>query len=108
MAEEEERHKGSLPPLKPLRLLTIEILEIELVCLHCPCKYFRENNTLLKMADLHPRQGNLLLNIFFQGSTKPLFSSQNRVEISQKNFPFFQTCFFYNVLLFNRYRTNGI
>jgi hypothetical protein len=30
----------------------------------------------------------------FQRSTKPLYTSQNRVEISGKNSPFFQTSFF--------------
>jgi hypothetical protein len=43
-----------------------------------PCK---------KHADLHPRQGNLLRwKIFLQGSTEPLFTSQNRVETSGKKF----------------------
>jgi hypothetical protein len=56
----------------------IEILELEQVCLHWYCKYFfgkeyREK----KLADLQPRQGNLLQRSNFQGSTKPLFTPQN-------------------------------
>jgi hypothetical protein len=47
-----------------------------------PCK---------KSAHLHPRQGNLLHWDILQGSTKPLFTTQNRVEISWKKIcPFFQ------------------
>jgi hypothetical protein len=33
-----------------------------------------------KSADLHPRQGNLLHRNILQGSTKPLFTTQNRLE----------------------------
>jgi hypothetical protein len=36
-----------------------------------------------KTADFHPRQGNLLQKkTFLQGSTKPLVTTQNRLEAS--------------------------
>jgi hypothetical protein len=38
-----------------------------------PCK---------KLADLHPRQGNLIQRTVFSGLQNTLFTSQNRVEIS--------------------------
>jgi hypothetical protein len=44
--------------------------------------FFRERTPCKKLADLHPRQGNLLQKKIFQGSTNPLLTSQNRVEIS--------------------------
>jgi hypothetical protein len=34
---------------------------------------------------------------FVQGSTKPLFTTQNRLEISLIKFTLFSTCFFYIV-----------
>jgi hypothetical protein len=46
---------------------------------------FWAKNPSKKSADLHPRQGKLhamYIGTFLQGSTKPLFTSQNRVETS--------------------------
>jgi hypothetical protein len=64
----------------------MEILVLERVCLSwsCSCKHFGRKKTCKKSADLHPRQGNLLHCSILQDSTKPLFTTQNRVGISWK------------------------
>jgi hypothetical protein len=59
-----------------------------------PLKFWAKKTPCKKLADLHPRQGNLLQRYHFQGSAKPLFTWQNRVEISWTNYSLFQTCFF--------------
>jgi hypothetical protein len=52
---------------------------------------FGERTPCKKLADLHPRQGNYFKGTLFQRSTKPLFASQNRMEISLKKIlPFFK------------------
>jgi hypothetical protein len=47
-----------------------------------PANIFGERTPCKKMADVHPRKGNLLQRNNLQGCIKSLFASQNRVEIS--------------------------
>jgi hypothetical protein len=65
----------------------IEILDLAQVCWYRSCKHFGRKKPCKKSADLHHRQGNLLHWNILQGSTKPLFTTQNRVEISWKKLP---------------------
>jgi hypothetical protein len=44
--------------------------------------FLGERTSCKKLADLQPRQGNLLQRNIFTGSTKPLFTTQNRLETS--------------------------
>jgi hypothetical protein len=61
----------------------IEILLLEQVCMFAlVLQTFWAKITRKKYAGIHPRQGNLLHTNILQGSTKPLFTTQNRLEIS--------------------------
>jgi hypothetical protein len=51
---------------------------------------FLAKKPCIKSADLHPRQGNLLLRNNLQGSTKPLFKTQSSWRAAEKIPPFFQ------------------
>jgi hypothetical protein len=54
-----------LPLIDSASIGTIEIWDLEHVCLSCSCKHFGRKNPCKKSADLHPRIGNLLhWNIF--------------------------------------------
>jgi hypothetical protein len=67
------------------RVSNIEILDLE----QGLASIFGERTPCKKLANLHPRHGNLLQRNNFRRSTEPLFTSQNRVEISWKKYPFF-------------------
>jgi hypothetical protein len=66
------------------------VVPIEILDLHRTTTYvgtglaniFGERTPCKKLADLHPGQGNLLERNDFLRCTKPLFTSQNRVETS--------------------------
>jgi hypothetical protein len=77
-----------------MRIYLIEILVLERVCLSCSCKHFGRKKTLVKsLLDLD--KVIYYIGTFLQGSTKPLFTIQNRVEISWKKIArFFLTCVF--------------
>jgi hypothetical protein len=47
-----------------------------------PANFFGERTPCKEWADLHPGQGNLLQKECFQRFSKPVLTSQNRVEIS--------------------------
>jgi hypothetical protein len=51
---------GEEGEIEKVRIVPIEILDLEEVCWHKSCKYFGGKIRCKKSADLHPRQGNLL------------------------------------------------
>jgi hypothetical protein len=54
-----------------------------------PANILLERTPRKKLADLHPTEKIIYFEgTIFQSSTKPLFTSQNRVEIREKNSPF--------------------
>jgi hypothetical protein len=80
---------------------SIEILALERVCLRWPCK---------KSADLHPRQGTYVIyckGTFLQGSTKPHFTTQNRLETIWKNRPFFNMLLLLQRFLWSNFFLSG-
>jgi hypothetical protein len=73
----------------------IEISVLERACLSCSCKHFGQKN-LVKSLLISALDKVIYYNgTFLRGSTKPIFTSQNRVETSWKKFArFFSTCVF--------------
>jgi hypothetical protein len=64
------------------RVVLIEILVPERECLSCSCKQFGQK-TLVKSLLISTLDKEIYYTgTFLQGSTKPLFTSQNRVETS--------------------------
>jgi hypothetical protein len=63
---------------KDKNVTSIEILELEQVCWYRSCKHFWVIKHLVKTLD----KAILFKGTIFQGSTKPLFTSKNRVEIN--------------------------
>jgi hypothetical protein len=68
-----------------------EILDLEQVCWHRSCKYFWGKYVhLVKKWQISTLDKVIYFKgTIFQQSTKPLFTSQNRVEISWKKFSLF-------------------
>jgi hypothetical protein len=68
----------------------IEILILERKCLSCSCKYFGQKNLVKSLLISTLDKVIYYIGTFLQGSTKPLFTAQNRVETSWKKIrPFF-------------------
>jgi hypothetical protein len=71
------RTKLRAPNLRPrLRLLRTEILVLERARLSCSCKHFGRGTVIY------------YIGTFLRGSTKPLFTSQNRVETRDRCYDF--------------------
>jgi hypothetical protein len=60
----------------------IEILVLEGACLSCSCKHLGRKNLVKSLLISTLDKVIYYIGTFLQGSTKPLFTSQNRVETS--------------------------
>jgi hypothetical protein len=61
---------------------TIKILVLERICLSCSCKHFGQKNLVKSLLISTLDKVIYYIGTFLQGSTKPLFASQNRVKAS--------------------------
>jgi hypothetical protein len=74
--------------------ITIEILVLEWVCLSWSSKHICQKNLVKSLLISNLYKVIYYKRTFLQDSTKPLFTTPNRLETSWKNSPLFSTCFF--------------
>jgi hypothetical protein len=100
--------KTDFPPRSSHSKQTIEILVLERVCLSCSCKHFGRKKHVKSLLISTLDKIIYYIGTFLQGSTKPLFTSQNRMETSWKNSPVFFNMLVLDLDFYGANPKNGI
>jgi hypothetical protein len=82
------------------KVFTIEILVLEQVCLRWFSKHFWQKKLVKRLLISTLDKVIYYKGTFLQDSTKPLLTTENRLEPDEKKFALFSTCVFYVVQRF--------